>query len=176
MISLSSLQPSQERHRPKRVGRGNASGKGTTAGRGTKGQRARTGGRNKLIRKGLKHLIERTPKTSGYLSLRTKLAEVQLADLSRVFADAQAVGPSDMLKAGLVETTWPGVKVIGSDPIKKKLSVTANSFSKAASAAIIKAGGSVTVIPKPTPRVKKVYVPETNPRQSVSRKVRRAKR
>lgn len=176
MISLSSLRPSQERHRPKRVGRGNASGKGTTAGRGTKGQRARTGGRNKLIRKGLKHLIERTPKTSGYTSRRTKLAEVQVTELNRVFADGQTIGPAEMLKAGLIETTWPGVKVIGADQIKKKFMVTANGFSAAANAAITTAGGTVTLIPPPAAKPKHVYVPEANPRPYVSRKARRAKR
>lgn len=161
MITLSTLKAAQDRFRPKRVGRGNSSGKGTTAGRGTKGQRARSGGRNKLIRKGLKHMIERTPKVSGWHSRRTKLAVVQIAELSRVFADGQSVQPAEMLKAGLVKTTWPGVKVIGGELIKKKLMVTANAFSAAAAASITKAGGTATLIPPPKPLPKKQHVPKT---------------
>lgn len=144
MISLSNLRPSQTKFRHKRVGRGNASGKGTTAGRGTKGQRARTGGRNKLTRRGLKHLIERTPKTSGWTSRRTKLVVVQVAELQRAFVDGQQVGPREMNKAGLIKSAWPGVKVLGSGPIKKKLMISAHKFSDQATAAITKAGGSVT--------------------------------
>ena len=141
MISLSNLRRNQSRRTYKRVGRGNSSGKGTTAGRGTKGQRARTGGRNKLTRRGLKHLIERTPKVSGRPSRRAKLIVVTLSELNRVFADGQKVNATDMVKAGLIRTSWPGVKVVGGSDIKKKLMVTATKFTAGAAAAITKAGG-----------------------------------
>src|SRR5690242_5037633 len=124
MISLHTLTPSQSRRRYKRVGRGNSSGKGTTAGRGTKGQRARTGGRNKLTRRGLKHLIERTPKSRGFLSRRIPQAVVTLTQLQDYFTDGQTVTPTSLEQAGLIATSRFGVKIIG-QTMSKKLIVKA---------------------------------------------------
>lgn len=149
MITLSHLRPSAERTKVKRVGRGNASGKGTTAGRGTKGQRARTGGRNKLTRRGLKHLTERTPKIRGFLSHRPKLEVVTLAQLQQTFPDGSTVTPKQMVETGLITTAWPGVKVLGGS-ITKKLKVQAEKFSAGAAAAITKAGGTVTAVARPS--------------------------
>lgn len=147
MIQLHTLKPSQTRQKYKRVGRGNSSGKGTTAGRGTKGQRARTGGRNKLTRRGMKHLIERTPKNRGFLSRQAKLRVVTLDQLQRVFNDGAVVTPAMMKQAGLVDQTWPGVKVLGSGVPKKKLTIQAHAFSVGATTAIVTAGGTASVIP-----------------------------
>lgn len=147
MIQLHTLKPSQTRHKYKRVGRGNSSGKGTTAGRGTKGQRARTGGRNKLTRRGMKHLVERTPKNRGFLSLKAKLRVVTLGQLQRAFAEGSIVNPAMMKTAGLISQTWPGVKVLDSGELKKKLTIQAHAFSAGASAAITKAGGTMSILP-----------------------------
>lgn len=146
MIELHSLSASARRFKPKRVGRGNSSGKGTTAGRGTKGQRARTGGRNKAIRRSLKSLIERTPKTRGFRSRRVKLHAVDIVMLQQVFPEGKIITPALMKERGLVSHAWPGVKILGSTPLNKKLTVKAHKFSAAASAAIIKAGGTAVVI------------------------------
>lgn len=159
MITLHSLTPSTRRTHPKRVGRGNASGKGTTAGRGTKGQRARTGGRNKLIRRSLKHLIERTPKVRGFRSRRTKLWTVNISDLQRVFADGTVITPTLLHEMKMIGGTWPGVKILGDGVVKKKLTVKAEKFSAAAAAAIRQAGGTVVELAsKPTSAEK----PETS--------------
>ncbi len=149
MISLHTLSPSQTRQKYKRVGRGNSSGKGTTAGRGTKGQRARTGGRNKLTRRGLKHLIERTPKTRGFLSRRTAMSVVTLSQLQQSFSDGQTISPNALVKAGLLAPSHRGVKIIG-NTISKKLIIKASKFSSAAAAAITKAGGQA-VMPEAQP-------------------------
>lgn len=151
MITLSSLRPSAKRHHPKRVGRGNASGKGTTAGRGTKGQRARSGGRNKLIRRGMKHLIERTPKTRGFRSRRPKLNVVSVDRLAKTFNDNTVVTPRMMKHAGLIADITPGVKIVGATAIKKKLHIQAQRFTTQAAAAIRQAGGSASELtPRPT--------------------------
>ncbi len=148
MISLSTLSPSQDRQKYKRVGRGNSSGKGTTAGRGTKGQRARTGGRNKLTRRGLKHIIERTPKSRGFLSRRPEVAVVTLSQIQGAFPDGHVVTPSMLRQAGLVGSTKHGVKVIGA-VMAKKMTIKATQFSVAAAAAITKAGGQALTKPVP---------------------------
>lgn len=156
MISLHTLRPSQTRSRPKRVGRGNASGKGTTAGRGTKGQRARTGGRKQLIRRGFKQLTARTPKIRGFRSRRPKLWVVSLTSLERTFPDGAQVKPEQMVTAGLIPDRFPGVKILGRTPMKKKLSVQADRFSATAAEAIRQAGGQVveTSIPDKQPPTK----------------------
>lgn len=151
MITLHTLKPSRTRTKYKRVGRGNSSGKGTTAGRGTKGQRARTGGRNKLTRRGLKHLIERTPKTRGFRSLRGKLQVVNLAEIEHAFDEGAVIRQSDLAKRGLIRSVKPGVKVLGTGPMKKKLTIMAEKFSESAQAAIKTAGGTAVVSqPKPS--------------------------
>lgn len=160
MITLSTLRPSGRRFKVKRVGRGNSSGKGTTAGRGTKGQRARTGGRNKLTRRGLKHLIERTPKSRGFFSHRPKLEFVTVSQLQATFPDGATVTPRQMVEAGLISTDWPGVKVL-SGTISKKLTVRAEKFSAGAAAAITKAGGSVVLLTRPSRIIPKKPRPNT---------------
>ncbi len=150
MIELSSLHPSSNRVKYKRVGRGNSSGKGTTAGRGTKGQRARTGGRNKLTRRSLKSLILPTPKLRGFVSHKPKLHNVSLQQLQNYFDDGSTVTTADLLKSNLISSTWPGVKVLGGGTISKKLTVQAEKFSVSAAEAITKAGGKVILSVKPT--------------------------
>lgn len=158
MITLSTLKVSAARAKYKRVGRGNSSGKGTTAGRGTKGQRARTGGRNKLTRRSLKALVLPTPKFRGFSSHKPKLAVVTLDQLHRSFADGATVTPQDMVKANLIPAVWPGVKVLASGTLSKKLTIRATKFSAGAAEAIGKAGGQVIVLAKPTRTLpKRVY-------------------
>lgn len=152
MITLHSLRQSQKKSRPKRVGRGNASGKGTTAGRGTKGQRARTGGRNKLIRRGMKHLIERTPKTRGFHSRRQKMFAVNLADLQRVFPDGATITTAELHRHNLIARPFPGAKILGTGELKKKFIIRVEAFSASAKAAVIKAGGQALVVEPVVPQ------------------------
>lgn len=163
MIQLHNLKPSQTRHKYKRVGRGNSSGKGTTAGRGTKGQRARTGGRNKLTRRGMKHLVERTPKNRGFTSRSAKLRVVTLAQLQQAFSEGTIVTPAMMQQARLIPQTWPGVKVLKSGELKKKLTVQAHGFSAGAAEAITKAGGTMSILPVAAPTSPKPSKPTDAP-------------
>lgn len=149
MITLHTLKPSERRYRPKRVGRGNASGKGTTAARGTKGQRARTGGRNKLVRRGLKRLIERTPKVRGFRSRRPVLQTVSIQKIDRVLKDGALVNARSLKQAGLVASAAAGVKILGAGPLHKKFTVHVDHVTKQATEQITKAGGTVKV-PKPS--------------------------
>jgi large subunit ribosomal protein L15 len=161
MITLSSLRPSSTRTKYKRVGRGNSSGKGTTAGRGTKGQRARTGGRNKLTRRSLKSLILPTPKYRGFTSHKPKLHVVTLAQLQTFFADGAAVTPAELKAKGIIPSVWPGVKVLASGTLSKKLTVRAAKFSAGAAEAITKAGGVATMLVKPSRTLPKKQRPTT---------------
>lgn len=151
MVSLHSLRASAKRARPKRLGRGNATGKGTTAGRGTKGQRARTGGRNKLARRGLRALVERTPKTRGFTSRRQALQTVTVGQLDRAFTEGTLITPVQMERAKLIHRAKDGVKVLAGGSIRKKLTVKAQNFSKSAEAQIAKAGGTVVRLGQSSP-------------------------
>ena len=161
MIELGTLKPSSHRVKYKRVGRGNSSGKGTTAGRGTKGQRARTGGRNKLTRRSLKSLILPTPKLRGFISHTPKLFIVSLQQLQNSFADGATITPIDMVKSNLIDSAWPGVKVLGDGKLTKKFIVSATKFSASAAEAIVSAGGKVTAL---TPRSRTLPKKEHSPK------------
>ncbi len=153
MIELHTLRPSQRRNRTKRVGRGDASGKGTTAGRGTKGQRARTGGRNKLLRRSLKRLVERTPKVRGFQSRRPVVVAITLKQLDAKFPDGATINAAALRQAGMIPTVKTRVKVLGQSKLAKKWTVTVPT-SKSAQASL-EAAGSKVRRPAPSPEPKK---------------------
>jgi large subunit ribosomal protein L15 len=132
----------------KRVGRGIGGKGGKTAGHGTKGQQAR--GRGKVARGfegGQMPLKQRVPKLKGFNNpFRVEYSPVNLDQL-------QAVGEADitpevLVAKGLVRKGTL-VKVLARGEITSPVSVTAHAVSKAADAAIVAAGGSVTLLPLP---------------------------
>jgi large subunit ribosomal protein L15 len=130
----------------KRVGRGIGGKGGKTAGRGTKGQGARDtipagfeGGQLPL------HM--RIPKLKGFKNP----FRVEYQGLNLDVLDASGltdVNPESLHELGL---THKGalVKVLGRGEITRAIQVQAHGFSKAAEAAIVAAGGTVTVLPLP---------------------------
>lgn len=130
----------------KRVGRGSASGTGTTAGRGTKGQQARTGkGRKFGFEGGQTPLIRRQPKLGGFTNPNgTQYEVVNVSDLEKKL-DAGTYTVDALKKAKLVRTSKP-VKLLSRGEVKKTFTLEVHAASKAAVAAIEKAGGKVTVL------------------------------
>lgn len=143
MLTLHSLKSSGARRRKVRVGRGNASGHGTYSSRGGKGQRARSGGRGGLKTLGFKQTLQRIPKVGGFKSHRVRPAAVALEALARAFDEGAVVSPEKIFKKGLVEGSRAGVKIIGTGPLKKKLTIKGCKVTAGAKAAIEAAGGSV---------------------------------
>ena len=132
----------------KRVGRGIGGKGGKTAGRGTKGQKSR--GRGKVARGfegGQTALVRRVPKLKGFNNpFRVEYSPVnldQLADLGE-----SVVTPDVLVAAGLVRK-GTFVKVLGRGEISSAVQLTAHAVSKTADAAIVAAGGSVTILPLP---------------------------
>lgn len=125
----------------KRVGRGGK--RGTYSGRGLKGQRARSGGKAGTLRRGLKQLVERTHKLSGFKSIHPKPYIVSLDALERRFEDGDKVNPSTLLKKGLIQNTERKVKILSNGDLKKKLVVENCLASESAKKIIEKAGGSI---------------------------------
>jgi large subunit ribosomal protein L15 len=165
-LNLSNLKPAQQRTDRKRIGRGLGSGKGRYSGRGIKGQKSRSGS-NKMrpgFEGGQMPLYMRVGKQRGNTSkdampigpFRTYTQPVNLRDLERVFADGDTVNVETLVEKGLVNRSPRDVKILGHGELKKKLSVTAHSFSESAREQITAAGGSATALREPAdPRKKK---------------------
>ena len=144
---LNQLKPVEgARHTRKRKGQGVGSGLGKTAGRGQKGQNSRSGGG---VRPGFEGgqipLFQRLPKRGFNNVNRKEYAVVNVSDLN-VFENGAEVTIETLIKAGLVNKTYDGVKVLGNGTLEKKLTVKASKFSASAEAAIKNAGGTVEVI------------------------------
>jgi len=139
----------------RRIGRGIGSGKGKTGGRGGKGQTARSGVTIKGFEGGQMPLHRRLPKRGFNNIFRKRFNEVSLGrvqqaiDAGRLDAGAQ-VDVEALLKAGVLRRARDGVRLLGGGELSAKVAFTVAGASKAAIAAVEKAGGSVTVLaPKP---------------------------
>ena len=118
-----------------RKGRGAGSGNGKTAGKGHKGQNARSGGG---VRPGFEGgqlpLYRKLPKR-GFNNFRfaKKYAVVNVMSLNK-FEDGAVVDCAALLKAGIINSVFDGVKVLGEGELTKKLTVKAAVFSASAKA------------------------------------------
>lgn len=147
VLTLSNLKAARGSSRKKKtIGRGGK--RGTYSGRGMKGQRARSGGKRGLKARGFKQTLRRIPKNRGFKSLRAKMAVVNVGDLDRLFSADVIIGKNSLLKAGLIEKTADGVKVLGQGKISKKLTVEAERFSASAEKMILQAGGQIKRLPR----------------------------
>lgn len=134
------------RRKRKRVGRGHASGTGKTAGTGHGGQKSRSGGNVALgFEGGQTPLFKRIPKRGFNNVNRVEYAVVNLSDLNK-FDEGTEVTIDLLLETRTINKTLDGVKVLGNGTLEKKLTVKANAFSKSATEAIEKLGGTAEVI------------------------------
>ncbi len=134
-----------------RVGRGAGSGLGKTAGRGHKGQKARSGVAIKGFEGGQMPLYRRLPKR-GFVNVFAKsYAEVNLGRLQKAI-DAGRLDPKKTIDAealraaGVFKKVRDGVRLLANGELKAKLNLVVTGASKAATAAVEKAGGSVTLV------------------------------
>jgi large subunit ribosomal protein L15 len=134
-----------------RVGRGIGSGKGKTGGRGGKGQTARTGYRGKGFEGGQMPLHRRLPKRGFNPPNARDLNEVNLGRIQQALDAGKLDGAAPitvaaLVAAGLCARPRDGVKILGSGDFKAKLAFEVAGASKAAAAAIERAGGSLTIL------------------------------
>ena len=133
-----------------RVGRGIGSGKGKTAGRGGKGQTARSGVAINGYEGGQMPLHRRLPKRGFNNVFRKEYVVVNLGRLQQAVEagrlDASKPVDTAALKAaGLVSNPRDGVRLLAKGELTSKLEIEVAGASKAAVAAVEKAGGSVKV-------------------------------
>jgi len=138
------------RKAPTRVGRGIGSGKGKTSGRGQKGQKSRAGVSIKGFEGGQMPLDRRLPKRGFKNIFRKRLNAVNVGRLQTAIdsgkLDAKSEINAESLKAaGIIRRVLDGVRLLGKGEISAKISIEVAGASKAAIAAVEKAGGSVAL-------------------------------
>ena len=152
----------------KRLGRGPGSGKGKTAGRGHKGQRSRSGVAMKGFEGGQMPLNRRLPKRGFKNIFRKHFAVVNLGRLQEAIErgalDSKSMVTIPMLQhAGLVGRLRDGVRLVAKGKLTTKLTIEVSGASKAAVAAVEKAGGKVVLAAGgKTGEAKPAAAPEAN--------------
>jgi len=148
-IGLNNLKaPPGATHKKKRVGRGPGSGLGKTSGRGSKGQKSRSGYSGmRGFEGGQMPLHRRLPKRGFTNIFKRKWAEVNLADLEKLFDAGATITPESLVERGLVRRSMrKSVVILGQGELKKSLTVNAHRFSKSAKEKIEAAGGKTETI------------------------------
>jgi len=136
----------------KRVGRGIGSGKGKRSGRGDKGQKARSGVAIKGFEGGQMPFYRRLPKRGFTNIFRKEYDVVNVGSLQKAVdagsLDAKKMVDQAALQAcGLARGRDAGVRILAQGEISAALEIDVAGASKAAIAAIKKAGGKITVKP-----------------------------
>jgi len=133
-----------------RVGLGVGSGKGKTAGRGVKGQKARRGVAINGFEGGQMPIYMRLPKR-GFTPFSSRVyAEVNIGRIDAAVKAgklnaAQPIDAAALVAAGLVRRVRDGVRLLAKGELTSKVDLVVSGASKAAIAAVEKAGGKVTV-------------------------------
>lgn len=138
------------RHRKMRVGRGIGSGKGKTAGRGQKGQKSRSGVAINGFEGGQQALYRRLPKRGFNNRNRVEYPVVNIGAIQKCIdaktLDAKKTVDMEALKnCGLLRPNDSAVKLLGKGKLTASVKLDVTLASKAAIAAVEKAGGSVAV-------------------------------
>jgi large subunit ribosomal protein L15 len=153
-MKLNELAPNPgSRQARKRVGRGIGSGTGKTAGRGHKGQKARAGASTRAFEGGQMPIYRRLPKRGFKNPFRKVFVPLNL-DRLQAAVDAGRLDPGQpvdlevLRAAGLVSKRRDGVRLLARGELSASLTIAVDSASRAAIAAVEKAGGKL-VLPAP---------------------------
>ncbi len=134
----------------KRVGRGIGSGRGKTSGSGHKGQKARSGVAIKGFEGGQMPIHRRLPKR-GFNNIFRKsyvavnLNRIQTAIDAGKLDSKKPVDAAVLVAAGVISKARDGVRILAKGEIKAKIELHAAGASKAAVAAVEKAGGRIVL-------------------------------
>ena len=134
----------------KRVARGIGSGSGKTRGRGQKGQKSRSGVAVNGFEGGQMPIYRRLPKRGFKNPFAKEFAVVNLDTIQKA-VDAGKLNAADinidaLVNAGIIGKQLDGVRLLARGAITSNVNISVNSASKAAVAAVEKAGGKVTVV------------------------------
>lgn len=150
MLQLNNLSSLVKKR--KTIGRGGS--RGGTSGKGGKGQTARSGGSTRLgFEGGQMPLFRRLPKRGfNNFEFKTSYEIVNIQAINDAFNAGEEVTREALVEKGLV-TIKKGIqrkqpiliKILGHGELTKKLTITADAFSKSAREAIEKSGGEARV-------------------------------
>ena len=135
----------------RRLGRGSASGKGKTAGRGHNGQKSRSGVSIKGFEGGQMPFYRRLPKR-GFNNIFRKeyeilnIGQLQKAVDSGRLDGGKAVDEAALKASGLVRGRNSGTRILAQGELTAALQIEVAGASKAAVAAVEKAGGKITIL------------------------------
>ena len=133
-----------------RVGRGIGSGKGKTCGRGQKGQKSRSGVAVNGFEGGQMPIYRRLPKRGFKNHFAKEFAVVNLDTIQKAVdagkLNAAAIDVAALMNAGVISKELDGVRLLARGAITSSVTISVNSASKAAVAAVEKAGGKVNLI------------------------------
>ena len=133
-----------------RVGRGIGSGKGKTGGRGVQGQKSRSGVAVNGFEGGQMPLYRRLPKRGFKNPFALHFAVVNLDTIQKAIdagkLDAKAIDIEALLKSGIISKQKDGVRLLARGAGTGSVTISVNSASKAAVAAVEKAGGKVNLV------------------------------
>lgn len=133
-----------------RVGRGIGSGKGKTCGRGQKGQKSRSGVAVNGFEGGQMPIYRRLPKRGFKNPFAKEFAVVNLDTIQKAVdagkLNAAAIDVAALMNAGVISKELDGVRLLARGAIISSVTISVNSASKAAVAAVEKAGGKVNLI------------------------------
>lgn len=152
-VALSAFPTSPGARRARRrLGRGPGSGRGKTCGRGTKGQKSRSGTALGGFEGGQMPIHMRMPKR-GFRNapFRKRPVGVNLGRLQEALDAgkldaANVVDEAALIAAGVVRRAPDGVRILGEGEIRAALQLIATGISRAALAAVEKAGGSFRTV------------------------------
>ena len=149
-INQLSDRPGASRNK-RRLGRGSASGKGKTAGRGHNGQKSRSGVSIKGFEGGQMPFYRRLPKR-GFNNIFRKefeilnIGQLQKAVDSGRLDGGKAIDEAALKTSGLVRGRNSGTRVLAQGELTAALRIEVAGASKAAVAAVEKAGGKITIL------------------------------
>jgi large subunit ribosomal protein L15 len=136
-------------HRAKRVGRGIGSGKGKTSARGGKGQTARSGVALNGFEGGQTPLHRRLPKR-GFSNkiFRKDFKVINLGRLQTALDDGKlkpegTLDGAALVSSGVLRRLGDGVRLLAKGELRAAITIEVAGASKAAIAAVEKAGGRV---------------------------------
>jgi len=147
-MNLSNLTPANGAvKKERRIGRGQGSGFGGTSTRGHKGAKSRSGYKTKIGFEGGQMPLQRRVPKFGFKNInRVEYKAVNLDIIESLAGKGIVEIDFEVLKANGVVSNNDLVKILGRGKLNAKVSITANAFSAAASAAIEAAGGTCTTI------------------------------
>ena len=134
----------------KRLGRGIGSGRGKTSTKGQKGQKSRSGVSLLGFEGGQMPLYRRLPKRGFHNPFRKRYRVVNLGRLQAAIdagrLDAgQEITEQALVAAGVIKSRRDGIRVLAKGEIRAPVTLRVTGASRAAVAAVEKAGGSVSV-------------------------------